>query len=122
MKREAFARLVREAWETLPDDILKQVENVDVVVEPWADPATLRRVGVRHRSQLLGHYHGVPRTGRTRGYTLRLPDKISIYQRPIERRCTTPAEAQALVRHVLLHELAHHFGISDARLKELGVY
>jgi predicted Zn-dependent protease with MMP-like domain len=122
MKRETFERLVREAWQSLPAEVLERVENVDVVVEPWAAPEVLQRTGARHPREVLGYYHGVPRTGRTRRYNLRLPDKISIYQQAIELRCVTPAEISALVRHVLLHELAHHFGISDARLREIGAY
>jgi predicted Zn-dependent protease with MMP-like domain len=71
---------------------------------------------------VLGHYHGVPLTRRTRGYNLVLPDKISIYRRPILMRCHRDEEVRQLVEHVLRHEIAHHFGINDDRLRELGAY
>ncbi|MGD9028514.1 MAG: metallopeptidase family protein, partial [Anaerolineae bacterium] len=73
MKREAFERLVAQALDDLPPEIHKQLDNVDVSVEDWPDPATLRQAGVRHPVQLLGFYHGVPRTRRTHSYGLVLP-------------------------------------------------
>jgi predicted Zn-dependent protease with MMP-like domain len=122
MKREAFERLVAQALDDLPPEIHKQLDNVDVSVEDWPDPATLRQAGVRHPVQLLGFYHGVPRTRRTHSYGLVLPDKITIYRRPIEIRSRTPEETRATVRRVVRHEIAHHFGISDNRLREIGAY
>lgn len=118
----AFEQLVAEAWDNLPPDFREFANNVEVVVEPWADEHVLRLAGVAHPSQLLGFYHGVPLTRRTRGYQLVPPDKISLYQNAILMRCRTIEEARAMVRRVLLHEIAHHFGISDARLRELGAY
>jgi predicted Zn-dependent protease with MMP-like domain len=82
----------------------------------------MKRAGVRHPAQLLGFYHGVPQTKRTRHYGLVLPDKISIYQRPIEMRCRTIEETVRMIHRVLRHEIAHHFGIDDARLREMGAY
>lgn len=122
MKRKAFERLVAQALDELPPEVQEQLDNVDVVVEEWPDPATLRRAGVRHAVQLLGFYHGVPRTKRTHNYGLVLPDKISIYRRPIELRSRTAEEMRATVRRVVRHEIAHHFGISDDRLREIGAY
>lgn len=122
MKQEAFERLVAQALDDLPAEIQEQLDNVDVLVEDWPDPMTLRRAGVRHPVQLLGFYHGVPRTKRTHSYGLVLPDKIIIYRRPIEIRSRTAEEVRATVRRVVRHEIAHHFGISDARLREIGAY
>ena len=117
-----FERIVAEAMDDLPPVFLERLENVEVVVEPYADQQTLRLAGVKNPMQLLGFYHGIPLTERSHGYTLVLPDKISIYQRPIEYVCHTPDAIRAQVRRTVLHELAHHFGISDDRLRELGVY
>ena len=117
-----FERSVAEALDDLPPVFLERLENVEVVVEPYADQQTLRLAGVKNPMQLLGFYHGIPLTERSHGYTLVLPDKISIYQRPIEHVCHTPDAIRAQVRRTVLHELAHHFGISDDRLRELGVY
>ncbi len=117
-----FERLVAEAIDALPEFFQAKLDNVEIVVEDWPDPATMRRAGVQHPMQLLGFYHGVPQSRRTHHYGLVLPDKISIYRGPIERRCRTLTEVERTVRHVLRHELAHHFGISDDRLRELGAY
>jgi len=82
----------------------------------------MRRLGTRRPMTPLGVYHGVPQTKRGRGYGLVLPDKIIIYQGPIERQCRTMEEVRATLRRVLLHEIAHHFGITDERLREIGAY
>lgn len=122
MDRKTFERLVAEALDALPETFRERLDNVEVVVEEWADQETLRQAGVRHPESLLGFYHGVPQTKRTHGYGLVLPDKISIYRRPIEMHCRTPQEVRRLVHHVLRHEIAHHFGLDDARLHEIGAY
>lgn len=120
--RARFEQFVLEALEALPADFRDKLENVEIVVEDWPDPETLRRAKVGHPAGLLGFYHGVPQTRRTRHYTLVLPDKISLYRYPILLRCATQDEVREMVRHVLFHEIAHHFGIDDARLHEIGAY
>ncbi len=122
MDRHTFERLVLEAVESLPEVFRQRMENVAVVVEDWPDPETVRRAGVPHPAYLLGFYHGVPHVQRTHQYGLVLPDKITLYRQPILMRCRTVAEVRALVEHVLRHELAHHFGIDDERLQQLGAY
>jgi predicted Zn-dependent protease with MMP-like domain len=122
MDPERFGGYVEEALENLPDVFRERMDNVGVVVEDWPDPHTMRMAGVRSPYQLLGFYHGIPQTGRSSSYGLVTPDRISIYQYPIERQCSTGAEVRKLVERVLRHEIAHHFGISDDRLKEIGAY
>jgi predicted Zn-dependent protease with MMP-like domain len=122
MDHDVFESLVTEAMEALPERFLARLENVDIVVEDWPDPETLRRAEVRHPSQLLGFYHGVPLTKRTHNYGLVLPDKISIYRQPILMRSRNREEVLKMVHRVLRHEIAHYFGIDDERLKELGAY
>jgi len=122
MNPEIFESLVAEAIDALPEFFQAKLDNVEVVVEDWPDAATLRRAGVQHSTQLLGFYYGVPQTRRTHHYGLVLPDKITLYRRPIELRCRTVDEARQMTYSVLRHEIAHHFGISDARLRELGAY
>jgi predicted Zn-dependent protease with MMP-like domain len=122
MSQETFERLVAEALDDLPQEFQERLNNVDVVIDDWADPATLKRAGLRHPMQLLGFYHGVPQTKRSHRYGLVLPDKITIYRRPIEMRSRTREETQAIIRRVVRHEIAHHFGIDDDRLRELNAY
>ncbi len=120
--QDQFDELVLSAIEDLPEIFLDCLENVAIVVEEWPDRATLQSVGVRQRSNLLGLYQGIPQTDRTHGYNLVMPDKISIYRRPILMRCRTELEVRELVQRVVRHEIAHHFGIDDDRLVEIGAY
>ncbi len=122
MRLPLFERLVDEAWEEMPAYFKERMENVGIVVEDFADPETLRLARLRHPSQLLGFYHGVPLTHRTTGYNLVAPDRISLYRVPILQQCNDPSEVMGMVRHVLRHEIAHYFGIDDDRLEELGAY
>ena len=122
MNRVVFECLVAEALEALPERFREKLDNVVVVVEDWPDRETMRLAGVRSPLELLGFYHGVPQTKRTHNYGLVPPDKISIYRRPIEMRCRTREQLRATINRVLRHEIGHHFGLDDDRLRELGVY
>jgi predicted Zn-dependent protease with MMP-like domain len=122
MNRLAFERLVADAVDELPDAFREKLDNVAVVIEDWPDQQAMRAAGASHPAGLLGLYHGVPQDKRTHNYGLVLPDKITIYQRPIELRCRTVDQVAWLVRRVIKHEIAHHFGLDDARLHEIGAY
>lgn len=122
MTPEEFEDLVSEAIEQVPASFRERMENVAIVVEEWADPWTVQAGGVSSPAQLLGFYHGVPLTQRTRDYGLVAPDKISIYRRPILLQCRNDDEVRALVHRVVRHEIAHYFGIDDDRLWKIGAY
>ena len=119
MDREGFERLVAKAVEDLPEEFLVRLENVEVVVEDRPTASQIAKAGLGRGHTLLGLYEGVPRTKRGRSYGLVLPDKITIFQRPIEARCRHEREIVAEIEKVVKHEIAHHFGISDARLRQL---
>jgi predicted Zn-dependent protease with MMP-like domain len=119
---KTFEELVAEALNSLPPDIQEKLENVEVVVEWRPSPAQMRRMGLGSGQTLFGLYEGVPLTERTSGYGMVLPDKITIFRQPIEAYCHSDQEVRQTVRRTVLHELAHHFGISDERLRELGAY
>ena len=124
MDDETFARLVADALDSLPRMFIERLENVEVLIEDWPRPQDLEEVGMesRDRTSLLGLYHGVPLTRRTTFYSA-LPDTITIYQKPIERVAGQDAESiREQVRHTVIHEIAHYYGISDDRLDELGAY
>lgn len=117
-----FYDLVDEALAAIPPQFADRLENVELLVEDFPSWNTMRLAKVRSKWQLLGFYHGIPLTERTSGYNLITPDKISIYRRPIEAQVNTAEELRALVRRVVLHEIAHYFGIDDNRLVEIGAY
>lgn len=123
MERARFRELVREAVKLLPDELRQHIRNVDIVIETRPTRSDLRLAGVQRGHTLLGLYHGVPLTDRGHeNYNLVLPDKISIYQEPIEDMCgEDDDEIREQVRITVLHELAHYFGIDDHRLHELGM-
>lgn len=119
----AFEELVLEAVENMPAFWREQFRNIDILVKAWPTRAELRAAGTPAGHTLLGLYTGVPLTERTHSYNLIPPDTITLYQGPIELEAGSDREAiRQLVRHVTIHEFAHHFGISDDRLRELGAY
>lgn len=117
MDRERFEALVAEAVAKLPEEFLGNLENVDVVVRGTPTRAQLAKAG--RGMTLLGLYEGVPHTKRTRGYSMILPDRITIFQEPIEAVCRSDMEIKAEVQRVVRHEVAHHFGLDDRLLNNL---
>lgn len=119
MDKERFRELVAEAISGLPKEFRDKINNVDVVVADFPSPAQLAGARLGRHQTLLGLYQGVPQTRRDRRYGLVVPDKISIFRRPIEARCRSEAEITAEIARVVRHEIAHHFGIGDGRLRQL---
>ena len=108
-----FDKLVSDALDALPDGIAELMSNIAVTVDDEPPPG----------SHLLGLYEGIPWGRRGPYYAGALPDKITIYRGPIERIARgDPERLRALVRRVVFHEIAHHFGISDERLVEIDRY
>ena len=119
MQREKFEALVAKAIDSLPPEFQRKLENVDIVVENWPTPRQSKQVKNRHPARLLGLYQGVPQTRRGRRYGLVLPDKISIFQKPIEEYCRFDHEIEATIEEVVRHEIAHHFGLDDMTLHQI---
>lgn len=115
LKRARFSRLVARALDDLPAAFREKLRNVDVVV--LDEPRQEQRP--EDGGELLGLYEGVPLTGRGAGEPY-LPDRISIFRGPIERMTASPKKQADIVKDTVIHEIAHHFGISDERLRELG--
>lgn len=120
--REAFETMVRRAVAELPADFRERIENLDVAVADWAERDDYARGDTPHGGTLLGVYRGVPLPHRTRSYHLTLPDRIVIFQQPLQRLARDEADLYARVRRTVHHEVAHYFGIGDERLRELGAY
>jgi len=118
-RREKFYNLVMKAIGELPPAFQERLENVDVIVADWPTPVQLARNNVKSRYSLLGLYEGIPHTRRGQGYGMVLPDKITIFRKPIETRCHSWEEVEKEVGKVVRHEIAHHFGIEEHRLQTL---
>ncbi|MFC1987380.1 metallopeptidase family protein [Chloroflexota bacterium] len=119
MNRDRFEQLVAKAVETLPDEFLERLENIVVAVEDYPTSDQLTRAGVKRGKILLGLYEGVPLTKRGRYYSLVSPDYITIFKKPIESKCGDDDAITTEIQRVVQHEIAHHFGIGDARLKQI---
>lgn len=119
MEKTDFEKLVLIALENLPEKFRSQLKNIDVVVEAKAPSHILRQQGIKSPFQLLGLYQGVPLKSRTHRYANVLPDKISIYQKPIEAICQTPPQLIQKVQEVVIHEIGHHFGLNEEELRKL---
>lgn len=119
LSEDDFEHLVVDALDSLPQNLLELLDNVDIVIEPWPTRQHMRSANIR-RGTLFGLYQGVPLTRRNSAYSIVAPDKITIFQRPIERACSTEEEIANQVRKTVIHELAHHFGIGEERIRKLG--
>ena len=119
MEREKFEILVVRAIENLPPEFQSKLENVDVVIESWPTPRQLKKLKLGNPGQLLGLYEGVPQIKRGRGYGMVLPDKISIFQKPIEAQCRSEGEVELKIAEVVRHEIAHHFGTDEKTLRKI---
>lgn len=123
ISQEDFAQLVEEALAEIPDALWENISNLAIVIEEWPTAAQSASVGLSRHGLLLGLYEGVPLTVRSHSYGMVTPDKITIFRGPILRVCPPEdAAIRAQVRRTVLHEIAHHFGISDERLHEIGAY
>ncbi len=111
MSRERFEELVSDALDDVPADLAALMDNVVVLVEDEAP---------EHDPHLLGLYVGTPLTERDTHYAGVMPDRIMIYRNPTLRMCESDLEVVDEVRITVVHEIAHHFGIDDERLHDLG--
>lgn len=114
MTIDEFEKLVAQALESLPTEFKQKLDNVQVVVETWPS------ADIAKGQLLLGLYQGIPKPKRSINYTMVLPDKITIFQGTIELIARGDAQMiKNLVTDTVKHEIAHHFGISDERLREI---
>jgi predicted Zn-dependent protease with MMP-like domain len=119
LTRTEFEEIVVSGLKRLPKFFRKKMKNVDVVVEDRASRELLSEMGLRSPFELLGLYQGVPLDRRGFYYGNVLPDKITLFQIPIESMCQTKEELEEKVREVVIHEVGHYFGLDDKKLREL---
>lgn len=116
MEDGKFRKLVEEALDGLPQEFADKLNNVAIVVEDFPTQYQLRRSKLPPWALLFGLYEGVPQTKRGIYYS-HIPDKITIFKNSIERVARTEEEIKAQVRATVIHEIGHHFGLSDEQLK-----
>ncbi len=120
LPRSEFERLVEQAIAALPERFASHLENVEVVVEDFATPEELESVGIGPGGTLLGLYQGIPQNQRGSWYGNVLPDRIVLYQRPIESMCRDRREVRRQIGITLRHEIGHHFGLREDELTDAG--
>ena len=118
---EHFETLVAEALESLPEEFQAWLDNVAIVVGWQPTAEQMAQAGLEQGTLLFGLYVGVPKTRRGFTYGEVVPDKIIIFQQPIEQVCRTPDQVRECVRKTVLHEIGHHFGMDEDQLRSAGV-
>jgi len=120
MDQERFEKLVNEGIKAIPKKFLEKLDNVDIVIEDEPTPYQLRKLRARENSLIFGLYEGIPQTKRG-NYGQVLPDKITIFQKPIEKVAHFEEEVKEIVKNTVWHEIAHHFGMDEKRVREVEV-
>jgi predicted Zn-dependent protease with MMP-like domain len=115
MNREEFESAIADAVDSLPEEFLRRLDNVEIMWEDEPQPEMVRRMG---GDTLLGLYEGVPLTERNQGYSMIMPDRITLYRRPIERVSRHRGETIRQIRATIIHEIGHYFGLSEAEIRE----
>lgn len=118
VSRSQFEAYVAEAVDLLPDGFREYMDNVSFVVEAAPTQEQLEKQGVPPGHTLFGLYEGVPRSERG-NYGFAAPDQITIFHQPIQRACTSKDELKAQIRHTVWHEIAHHFGMDEERVRRM---
>jgi predicted Zn-dependent protease with MMP-like domain len=120
LSQEAFAEAAREAVDGLPAEFREHMRDLAVDVQDVPDALTLEELGISNPRGLLGLYRGVPLTKRSVNHLMRMPERIVLYQRNIERMCRSRDEVVEQIRRTILHEVGHHFGMDERKLRDLG--
>ena len=119
MLPEKFEKIVIDAVAGMPGDFKELLDNIDICIQDWPSRTQLKSVGLHDKYDLLGLYEGTPRTQRDQNYNLALPDKITIFQKPLEAQCSSTKELKDEIVRTVKHEIAHYFGLDDERLEQI---
>ena len=119
LTRERFERLVTEATTLIPKRFRREMKNLVLVVEDEPAPELLQEMEIEPPNSLYGLYQGTPLTERPWAYGNRLPDRITLFQRPIEDDCDDEDEVRAVIGETLIHEVGHYFGLSEEEIEEI---
>lgn len=120
LSKSQFEALVEQALADLPAEILQHMDNVAITFADWPSASELKRARVSHPHHLFGLYEGIPLTKRGSHYNLVAPDRIILYRGPLQAAHDTVPALREQIRRTVVHEIAHHFGISEGRIRKLG--
>ncbi len=117
MDDKKFEEIVREGIKAIPKKFLEKLNNVEICIEEEPTPYQLQKLRTRKNPLILGLYEGVPQTKRQH-YGQVLPDKITVFKKPIERVASSQEQIKKIVTNTVWHEIAHHFGMDEKRVRE----
>lgn len=120
MKVEKFEKLVNDGIKSIPKRFLERLNNVDIVIEDEPTLSQLRELKIRKNSILFGLYEGLPQNKRL-NYGQVLPDKITIFKKPIEEFTSNEEEIREIIKDTVWHEIAHHFGMDEKKVREAEI-
>ena len=118
LKRTEFEKIVEKGIEAIPEKFFRKLDNVEIVIEAEPTPAQKKKLDIHPDWALFGLYEGVPQTRRGINYSAVLPDKITIFQRPIEEAARDGEDIKEIVKNTVWHEIAHHFGMNEVRVRQ----
>ena len=121
MTRERFGEIVAEGIDAIPEKFLRKLDNVAVVVEDEQTPVQKKKLNMHPNWTLLGLYEGVSRLERGANYNAVLPDKITIFRKPIEAEARNEKDLKEIVKNTVWHEIAHHFGMDETKVRQAEV-
>jgi len=118
LNRLEFEKIVKEGIDLIPEKFLQKLKNVAIVIEDEPTPAQRKKVNLHPGWTLFGLYEGIPQLNRGANYNAVLPDKITIFQKPIEAAAGDEKNIKEIVKNTVWHEIAHHFGMNEARVRQ----
>ena len=118
LNRTEFEKIVVEGIKAIPEKFLRKLDNVAIVIEAEPMPSQKKKLNIHPDWTLFGLYEGIPQTHRGINYSAVLPDKITIFQRPIEEEARNEKDIKEIVKNTVWHEIAHHFGMSEDRVRQ----
>jgi len=120
VSEEEFQHYMEKALESIPEAFSEKMDNIVFIIEPYPSENDLARLGLNDRRQLLGLYSGIPYTHRNTGYMGTMPDRIILFQKNIESLCRTEEQLVDKIKEVVIHEVAHYFGMDDEEIRKAG--
>lgn len=120
MEKSKFEKLVQDGVKEIPENFRRKLSNVAIVVEDDPSRDQLKKLKISGSMNLLGLYEGIPQTKRD-NYGMVLPDKITVFKNPIENIASSDNEIREVVKNTVWHEIAHHFGLGEKKVRELSL-
>lgn len=120
VSEEDFQKYIEQSLKLVPQNFQNKLENIVFIVEDYPSKHDLERLNLKHKEQLLGLYSGVPYTHRNTYYMGVIPDRIILFQKNIQSICNSESELKDKIREVIIHEIAHYFGMNENEIRKAG--